>query len=71
MPRLLRKNLLPLSRNLQRKNQRDHDPLLLQLHKSWYLLSPSSLPIPAMTPLRFSFKDTCGLEVRSLAQMIA
>ena len=69
LPRLL--NLLPLSRNLQRKNRRDHVLLQLLLHKLWYLLNPSSLPIPAMTPLRFSFKDTCGLEVRSLAQMIA
>ena len=74
MPRHPRKKLLPLSRNQRRKNLRDQRVLLLQLllllHKFWYHLSPSSLPILATTLSRFSFKDTCGSEVRSLVQMI-
>ena len=66
-----RKKLLPLSRNQQRKNLRDQRVLLLRLrHKFWYHLSPNSLPILATTHSRFSFKDTCGSEVRSLVQMI-
>ena len=69
MPRHPRKKLLPLSRNQRRKNLRDQRVLLL-LHKFWYHLSPSSLPILATTLSRFSFRDTCGSEVRSLVQMI-
>ena len=68
MPRHPRKKLLPLSRNQRRKNLRDQRVLLL--HKFWYHLSPSSLPILATTLSRFSFKDICGSEVRSLVQMI-
>ena len=70
MPRQLSKNLPPLSRNPLKKNQREDRRRNLLL-KSWYLLSPSSLPIPATTPLRFSSKATCGSEVKSPVQMIA
>ena len=71
MPKHPRKKLLLLSRNQRRKNLRDQRVLLLRLrHKFWYHLSPSSLPILAMTLSKFSFRDTCGSEVRSLVQMI-
>ena len=71
MPRHPRKKLLLLSRNQQRKNLRDLHFLLQLLLKSWYLLKSSSLPIPATILSRYSFRDICGLEVRSLVRMIA